>query len=175
MVAFVTVLVSGCAGLTTQKISEPQDRTNRVPATQTKETGQDAGVGISAPVIRDFAQAEPQSSAWAFLARALDTANPQAQLLLLAAAKRFLQTDRSEQAAVVLAQTQGENSEPWALNQHKLLTAALRLTENAPSAAWRLLSDTENTDLDKSQWQLLYDLKLQSLFAQEKHQEALFG
>ncbi|MBT5226583.1 MAG: penicillin-binding protein activator [Proteobacteria bacterium] len=173
MVAFVTVLVSGCAGLTTQKISEPQDRTNRVPATQTKETGQDAGVGISAPVIRDFAQAEPQSSAWAFLARALDTANPQAQLLLLAAAKRFLQTDRSEQAAVVLAQTQGENSEPWALNQHKLLTAALRLTENAPSAAWRLLSDTENTDLDKSQWQLLYDLKLQSLFAQEKHQEAL--
>ena len=173
MVAFVTVLVSGCAGLTNQKIAEQQDRLNRIPASQVKETGQDTGMGISAPVIRDFARAEPHSSAWAFLARALETANPQAQLLFLAAAKRFLQADRSEQAAVVLTQAPGQNTEPWALNQHKLLTGALRLTENAPSVAWRLLADTENADLDNDQSLLLYDLKLQILFVQEKHQEAL--
>jgi len=173
MVAFVTVLVSGCAGLTNQKIAEQQDRLNRIPASQVKETGQDTGMGISAPVIRDFARAEPHSSAWAFLARALETANPQAQLLFLAAAKRFLQADRSEQAAVVLTQAPGQNTEPWALNQHKLLTGALRLTENAPSVAWRLLADTENVDLDNDQSLLLYDLKLQILFVQEKHQEAL--
>ena len=173
IVAFVAVLVSGCAGLTTQKIAQQQDRLNRIPADQVKEANQDTGTGISAPVIRDFARAEPQSSAWAFLARGLDTANPQAQLLFLAAAKRFLQADRSEQAAVVLTQTQGQNAETWVLNQRKLLTAALRLTENVPASAWHLLADTEDADLDNGQWLMLYDLKLQSLFAQEKHQEAL--
>ena len=141
IVAFVAVLVSGCAGLTTQKIAQQQDRLNRIPADQVKEANQDTDTGISAPVIRDFARAEPQSSAWAFLARGLDTANPQAQLLFLAAAKRFLQADRSEQAAVVLTQTQGQTAEPWVLNQRKLLTAALRLTENVPASAWHLLAD----------------------------------
>ena len=173
IVAFVAVLLSGCEGLTTQKIAEQQDRLNRIPADQVKEANQDTGTGISAPVIRDFARAEPQSSAWAFLARGLDTANPQAQLLFLAAAKRFLQADRSEQAAVVLTQTQGQTAEPWVLNQRKLLTAALRLTENVPASAWHLLADTEDAGLDNGQWLMLYDLKLQSLFAQEKHQEAL--
>jgi len=173
MVAFVALLVSGCAGLTTQKTAEPPDRLNRVRTTQAQEASPDTGAGVSVPVIRDFAQAEPQSSSWTFLARALDAADPQAQLLFLAAAKRFLQTGLPEQAALVLARAPGQNADPWALEQHQVLTAALMLAEKAPSAAWRLLTDTENANLDNGQWLLLHDLKFQSLFVQEKYHEAL--
>ena len=171
MVAFVALLVSGCVGLATQNTAETPDHLNRDPMSKAQQVS--PGAGVSAPVIRDFAQAEPQSSAWTFLARALDAAGPQNQLLLLAAAKRFLQASRPEQAAVVLARAPGQNAEPWILDQHKLLTAALRLSEKAPSAAWHLLSDIGNANLDQGQWLMLHDLRFRSLFDQKKYQEAL--
>lgn len=125
------------------------------------------------PVIRDVARAEPATSAWTFLERALSAKNSQAQLLFLASAQRFLQTTRLEEAKVVLNRAQFQSAGPWIVRQHTLMRAALALAEEDSSKTRRLLARVEDGELDNSQWLLLNDLKLQSLFAEEKHVEAL--
>ncbi|SVD70872.1 uncharacterized protein METZ01_LOCUS423726, partial [marine metagenome] len=172
-VALVLSLVSGCLRSATKDTVDWQERLEPAPATQVKETVKDADAVASPVVIRDLAEAEPESSAWTFLERALDAKDVQAELLFLAAAKRFLQATRYEQAEIILARTQYRNAESWVIDQHKLLTAALALAGENPSAAWRLLADTEDVELDYGQRRLRYDLQFQTLFAQEKHHEAL--
>ena len=172
-VALVLSLVSGCLGSATKDTVDRQERLKPAPTAQAKETVRDADAVASPAVIRDLAKAEPESSAWTFLERALDAKEVQAELLFLAAAKRFLQAARYEQAEIILARTQYRNAESWVIDQHKLLSAALALAGENPSAAWRLLANTEDAELDNAQRLLRYDLQFRTLFAQEKHHEAL--
>ncbi|HCX87177.1 MAG TPA: hypothetical protein DG761_04065 [Gammaproteobacteria bacterium] len=172
-VALVLGLVSGCLGPATKDTVDRQDSLKPAPAAQAKETVKDANKGTATPVNRDLAEAHPESSAWTFLERALDAKDAQAEMLFLAAAKRFLQVGHYEQAEIILARTQARNAESWVNDQHKLLSAALTLAGENPSAAWRLLADTEDAELDNGQRLLRYDLQFRTLFAQEKHHEAL--
>lgn len=169
--AVAAILLSGCAALPNQQGAQSKDEPKPAPETQAPTDNQ--GAVTSAPVIRDLARAEPATSAWTFLERALDAKNAQAQLLFLASAQRFLQTTRLEEAEVVLNRAQFQSAEPWIVRQHTLMRAALALAEKDLSKTQRLLARAENAELDNSQWLLLNDLKLQSLFAEEKHVEAL--
>jgi len=169
--AVAAILLSGCAALPNQQETQSQDEPKPAPETQAPTDNQ--GAVTSAPVIRDLARAEPATSAWAFLERALNAKSSQAQLLFLASAQRFLQTTRLEEAEIVLNRGHFESAEPWIVRQHTLMRAALALAEKDLSKTQRLLVRAENTELDNSQWLLLNDLKLQSLFAEEKHIEAL--
>ena len=169
--AVAAILLSGCAALPNQQGAQSKDEPKPAPETQAPTDNQ--GAVTSAPVIRDLARAEPATSAWTFLERALDAKNAQAQLLFLASAQRFLQTTRLEEAEVVLNRAQFQSAEPWIVRQHTLMRAALALAEKDLSKTQRLLARAEHAELDNSQWLLLNDLKLQSLFAEEKHVEAL--
>ena len=170
-VAVADILLSGCAALPNPQEVQSKDEPKPAPETQARTNNQ--GAVTSAPVIRDLARAEPATSAWTFLERALDAKDSQAQLLFLASAQRFLQTTRLEQAEVVLNRAQFQSAEPWIVRQHTLMRAALALAERDLSKTQRLLARAENAELDNSQWLLLNDLKLQNLFAEEKHVEAL--
>ena len=169
--AVAAILLSGCAALPNQQGAQSKDEPKPAPETQAPTDNQ--GAVTSAPVIRDLARAEPATSAWAFLERALNAKSSQAQLLFLASAQRFLQTTRLEEAEIVLNRAHFESAEPWIVRQHTLMRAALALAEKDLSKTQRLLVRAENAELDNSQWLLLNDLKLQSLFAEEKHVEAL--
>tara|TARA_B100000686_G_scaffold106915_1_gene113987 strand:- start:505 stop:2439 length:1935 start_codon:yes stop_codon:yes gene_type:complete len=169
--AFAAILLSGCAALPNQQEAQSKDEPEPAPEAQAPTDNQ--GGVTSAPVIRDVARAEPATSAWTFLERALSAKNSQAQLLFLASAQRFLQTTRLEEAKVVLNRAQFQSAGPWIVRQHTLMRAALALAEEDSSKTRRLLARVEDGELDNSQWLLLNDLKLQSLFAEEKHVEAL--
>ena len=169
--AFAAILLSGCAALPNQQEAQSKDEPEPAPKAQAPTDNQ--GGVTSAPVIRDVARAEPATSAWTFLERALSAKNSQAQLLFLASAQRFLQTTRLEEAKVVLNRAQFQSAGPWIVRQHTLMRAALALAEEDSSKTRRLLARVEDGELDNSQWLLLNDLKLQSLFAEEKHVEAL--
>ena len=169
--AVAAILLSGCAALPNQQGAQSKDEPKPAPETQAPTDNQ--GAVTSAPVIRDLARAEPATSAWTFLERALDAKNAQAQLLFLASAQRFLQTTRLEEAEVVLNRAQFQSAEPWIVRQHTLMRAALALVEKDLSKTQRLLARAEHAEPDNSQWLLHNDLKLQSLFAEEKHVEAL--
>ena len=86
-VALVLSLVSGCLRSATKDTVDRQERLEPASAAQVKETVKDADAVASPAVIRDLAEAEPESSAWTFLERALDAKDVQAELLFLAAAK----------------------------------------------------------------------------------------
>ena len=169
--AVAAILLSGCAALPNQQEAQSKDEPKPAPDTQARTNNQSAVT--SAPVIRDLARAEPATSAWTFLERALNAKSSQAQQLFLASAQRFLQTTRLEEAKVVLNRAQFQSAESWIVRQHTLMQAALALAEKDLSKTQRLLARAENAELDNSQWLLLNDLKLQSLFAEEKHVEAL--
>ena len=169
--AVVAILMSGCATLPQSKDVQPKDEPKSVSGTQV-QTATRAIVPL-APVMQDLARAEPATSAWTFLERALDAEAAQAQLLFLASAQRFLQAMRLEEAEIILNRTRFPNANPWVVRQHTLMRAALVLAKKDLPKARRMLARIENTELDDGQWFLLNDLELQILFADKNPIEAL--
>ena len=169
--AVVAILMSGCATLPQSKDVQPKDEPKSVSGTQVQTAAQ--AIVPLAPVMQDLARAEPATSAWTFLERALDAEAAQAQPLFLASAQRFLQAMRLEEAEIILNRTRFPNANPWVVRQHTLMRAALVLAKkDLPKARW-MLARIENTELDDGQWFLLNDLELQILFADKNPIEAL--
>ena len=169
--AVVAILMSGCATLPQSKDVQPKDEPKSVSGTQVQTAAQ--AIVPLAPVMQDLARAEPATSAWTFLERALDAEAAQAQLLFLASAQRFLQAMRLEEAEIILNRTRFPNANPWVVRQHTLMRAALVLAKKNLPKARRMLARIENTELDDGQWFLLNDLELQILFADKNPIEAL--
>ena len=169
--AVVAILMSGCATLPQSKDVQPKDEPKSVSGTQVQTAAQ--AIVPLAPVMQDLARAEPATSAWTFLERALDAEAAQAQLLFLASAQRFLQAMRLEEAEIILNRTRFPNANPWVVRQHTLMRAALVLAKKDLPKARRMLARIENTELDDGQWFLLNDLELQILFADKNPIEAL--
>ena len=169
--AVVAILMSGCATLPQSKDVQPKDEPKSVSGTQVQTAAQ--AIVPLAPVMQDLARAEPATSAWTFLERALDAEAAQAQLLFLASAQRFLQAMRLEEAEIILNRTRFPNANPWVVRQHTLMRAALALAKKDLPKARRMLARIENTELDDGQWFLLNDLELQILFADKNPIEAL--
>ena len=169
--AVVAILMSGCATLPQSKDVQPKDEPKSVSGTQVQTAAQ--AIVPLAPVMQDLARAEPATSAWTFLERALDVEPAQAQLLFLASAQRFLQAMRLEEAEIILNRTRFPNANPWVVRQHTLMRAALVLAKKNLPKARRMLARIENTELDDGQWFLLNDLELQILFAGKNPIEAL--
>lgn len=169
--AVVAILMSGCATLPQSKDVQPKDEPKSVSGTQVQTAAQ--AIVPLAPVMQDLARAEPATSAWTFLERALDAEPAQAQLLFLASAQRFLQAMRLEEAEIILNRTRFPNANPWVVRQHTLMRAALVLAKKDLPKARRMLARIENTELDDGQWFLLNDLELQILFADKNPIEAL--
>ena len=167
----IAMLMSGCAALPQSKDAQPKDEPKSVSSTQVETHSQ--AIIPSAPVMQDLARAEPATSAWTFLERALDAEATQAQLLFLAAAQRFLQAMRLDEAEIILNRTWFLDANPWVARQHTLMRAALALVKKDLPKAHRFLARAENSELDDGQWFLLNDLKLQLLFADKNLIEAL--
>ena len=170
-IAAIAMLMSGCAALPQSKDAQSKDEPKSASSTKAQTNSQ--AIAPSAPVMQDLARAEPATSAWTFLERALDAEAIQAQLLFLASVQRFLQAMRLEDAEIILNRTQSLNANPWATRQHTLMRAALALARKDLPKARRLLARAENSELDDDQWFLLNDLKLQILFAGKNPIEAL--
>ena len=169
--AAIAMLMSGCAALPQSKDAQPKDEPKSASSTQVQTHSQ--AIIPSAPVMQDLARAEPATSAWTFLERALDAEATQAQLLFLAASQRFLQAMRLDEAEIILNRTRFLNANPWVARQHTLMRAALALAKKDLPKAHRFLARAENSELDDGQWFLLNDLKLQILFADKNLIEAL--
>ena len=169
--AVIAILISGCAALPQSKDTQPKDEPKSASSTQAQTNTQ--AIAPSAPVMQDLARTEPVTSAWAFLERALDAEAAQAQPLFLAAAHRFLQAMRLDEAEIILNRTRFLNANPWVARQHTLMRAALALAKKDLPKAHRFLARAENSELDDGQWFLLNDLKLQILFADKNLIEAL--
>lgn len=163
--------MTGCA--TTDVV---QPATTVQPAqTAPEPTSAPAPTTPSRPTLKlkDLAVSEPETSAQAFLLRALNASRQDRTLLHLAAAKRYLEAGRYDPASLILDLVRDTTGDPWITHQRLLLTAALELGLNRPGKSLRELARLAEANLDTNQEDTALYLTLRAHLAREDVAAAL--
>ena len=125
------------------------------------------------PVITDYASAEPDESAYNFLARALKASQPIRSLLQLAAAQRFLEGGIPRSADRILDAIHQPLLTTWITSQHQILSAALALEEGNPKKSLQRQANFNQSSFDSAQQSAAEYLKVIALLMDDQVRNAL--
>ncbi|MBL6917731.1 MAG: penicillin-binding protein activator, partial [Gammaproteobacteria bacterium] len=168
-----TTLLWGCTTTLVPKKSEPIASKTVVAAEATGlKTAPNDTVTIR-PVIIDYARAEPDESAYNFLARALNASQPTRSLLQLAAAQRFLEGGIPRSAEHILDAIHQPFLTTWITSQHQILGAALALEEGNPKKSLRRQANFKQSSFDSAQQSAARSLKVIALLMDDQVRNAL--
>ena len=168
-----TTLLWGCTTTLVPKKSEPIAPKTVVATEVTGLKTVPNDTVTLRPVITDYASAEPDQSAYNFLARALNASQPTRSLLQLAAAQRFLEGGIPRSAEHILDAIHQPFLTTWIASQHQILNATLALEEGNPKKSLRRQANFKQSSFDSAQQSAARSLKVIALLMDDQVRNAL--
>ncbi|MBT3705555.1 MAG: penicillin-binding protein activator [Proteobacteria bacterium] len=173
IVLSATTLLWGCTTTVVPKKSESIVSKTIAAAKATGLKSAQDDIVTRRSVITDYASAEPDESAYNFLARALKASQPTRSLLQLAAAQRFLEGGIPRAADRILDAIHQPLLTSWITSQHQILSAALALEEGNPKKSLRRQANFNQSSFDSAQQSAAGYLKVIALLMDDQVKNAL--